>query len=272
MPPPIGKHSKSSISIGTRSTDDRLDEISAQVGNLITKPEMDKRMTRFTERLEDKFEKLQNDLKRENRELIEVLEGRIFDLEKDNISLRKTVTELQDRYTELQKSQQWSEEKYNDLEQHGRKNSIRIFGLEDTSEKETVQECKEKVVSLVNSKLKVALRGDEIDITHRLGKFVHGKKRNVIVKFTHRTKKHEILRARKILKGTGISVFEDLTKYNQDRLKEAYHVNCVQNSYSIDGKLFVILKDGRKRRLLYDTPLTEEFLLRDENFTRTRVG
>ncbi|XP_033727646.1 uncharacterized protein LOC117316976 [Pecten maximus] len=231
---------------------------------------MDKKVQRITDSMEQKFHKLKEDIKRENRELIDTFEGRIYDLEKENENLREHVGNLENACLELQDSQKRMCERFNDLEQHGRKNSIRIFGLKDTSEKETVEECKEKVVKLVNTKLNVGLRGEDIDVTHRLGKFVNGKNRNVIVKFTHRTKKHEIMKEKRMLKGSGITIFEDLTKFNQDRLKEAYRLNSVKNSYSIDGKLFVILKDGRKRRLSYDMPLNDEFLMKDEHFRRTK--
>lgn len=57
----------------------------------------------------------------------------------------------------------------NDLEQRGRANSIRIMGLEDNKEKETVQESKGNIVKLVSNRLGVHLEPRDIDIAHRLG-------------------------------------------------------------------------------------------------------
>lgn len=113
------------------------------------------------------------------------------------------------------------------LEQHGRKDSIRIVGMEDTSERESVEECVQKVVDLLNDKLDVGLCKDDINIAHRLGKFRRNKPRNVIVKLTRRRTNHDILHKRRKLKNTGYVIFEDFTKINLQILKEAYQLSSV---------------------------------------------
>lgn len=120
------------------------------------------------------------------------------------------------------------------------------------------------------------LQSCDIDIAHRLGTFDSTKKttRAVIAKFTHRRKKHEILRARTVLKNSQYTVSEDLTKVNQDTLRRAYGLECVQNTFSTDGKLFAVLKvknnnDKNKiRRIVPNTPLDEDYLLDDSNFIK----
>ena len=106
----------------------------------------------------------------------------------------------------------------------------------------------------------------DIDIAHRLGRYSRDKPRGVIVKLVHRSKKHEIVRARRKLKGTRYTVFEDLTKVNQECLRQAYKLKCVKNSYSVDRKLYVVLNNDKKRRLLHDVPIDEAFLMNDANF------
>ncbi|XP_069109835.1 uncharacterized protein [Argopecten irradians] len=204
-----------------------------------------------------------NDVRDENRELVEELRGRVFDLESENEKLRQTIGNLESEVCNLQGSHIT---RLNDLEQHGRKNSLRIHGLEDISVSENVEECVDKIVKFVSSKLNVDISSGDIDIAHRLGKFNRDRPRNVIVKFTHRRKKIEIIRARSKLKKTRYTIFEDLTKINQQILKDAYRLQCVKHSFSTDGKLFAILHDGRKRRLQVGTPLTDEFLMKDSNF------
>ncbi|XP_060081921.1 sialoadhesin-like [Ylistrum balloti] len=151
-----------------------------------------------------------------------------------------------------------------------RKNSLRIAGLEDISPKVTAEECVEKIVTFVNDKLNVSLCSEDIDVAHRLGKFSKTKPRNVIVKFVRRRKRHQIIKSRRKLKGTGYTVSEDLTRLNQQKVRDAYSLDYVKNSYSLDGKLFVVLDNGVKRCISIDTPLYEDFLKCDENFGRTR--
>lgn len=106
----------------------------------------------------------------------------------------------------------------NDLEQHGWKNSLRIVGMEHNTERETVEECIDKVVVLVSKTLDVRLEIRDIDIAHRLGKFKKNKPRTIIVKFTHRTKKAEIIRGRRKLKGSEIVIFGVRTRRNCQKL------------------------------------------------------
>ncbi|XP_069106822.1 protein unc-13 homolog C-like [Argopecten irradians] len=243
---------------------DRLDIVCRKLDNFATKEFLNSVIANMKE-------ELQTQIHRENEELVNSLKGRINSLETENEELKDKLCLLEQRQADSDEIISDLEERYNDLEQHGRKNSIRINGLQDNSDKESVEECVKKVVELVNTKLNVPLQPHDIDIAHRLGKFDNARKRSIIVKFTHRRKKHEITRSRRKLKGSGITIFEDLTKTNQQRLKDAFKVDCVQNSYSVDGKLYVILKNGKKRRLFPDTKLTNQFLENDANFNYRRI-
>ncbi|OWF56252.1 Protein unc-13-like C [Mizuhopecten yessoensis] len=237
-----------------RTVEDRLDEL---LSSMLTREYLDRKITQLKE-----------DICAENKEITDRLEGRIHDLETDNEDLRKTVESLEGEIGRLHAARGKADNKLNDLEQHGRKDSLRIMGLEDTSEKESVEECVEKIVEFVTDKLSVNLTRNDINIAHRLGNFNRAKPRSVIVKFTTRRMKHEIIRARRKLKNTRYVIFEDLTRDNQQILKDAFQLECVKNTYSVDGKLFAVLMNGRKRRLFMDTPLDTGYLMNDGNFRR----
>ncbi|XP_069132016.1 uncharacterized protein [Argopecten irradians] len=257
------RYKKHSLSKSTdTSVAEKLEQLSVKLENSITKEYMDG----IVSKLKDD---IQTEIQRQNEELVNTLKVRINYLESENEELKEKVSLLEQRESDSEDTICELESKFNDLEQQGRKNSVRIFGLTDPSVKESAEECVKRVVEFSNSKLKVPLRTEDIDIAHRLGKFDQSKKRAVIVKFTHRTKKFEIIKSRRILRNSGITVSEDLTRINQQRLSEAFRLNSVQNSYSIDGKLFVVLKNGKKRRLLYDTKLTDSYLENDANFKYT---
>ncbi|XP_021372694.1 uncharacterized protein LOC110462821 [Mizuhopecten yessoensis] len=237
-----GPHSGrlSDISRGKMSTDEKLDNIYVILSTL-------------KEDIHSQMIILREDIKKENRELVERLESRVFDLEEQNDDLKQTVSKLEQHLGESEDRQCEQDNKLNDLEQHGRKNTIRIVGLEDSNKNETVEECVEKIVKFVYDKLNVTIVEADIDIAHRLGVYQRGKPRNIICKFTHRRRKFEIIKQRKLLKGTRCYIMEDLTRINQQRLKEAFELRCVERSWSTDGKLFVLLKNGRKRRILNTT-------------------
>jgi hypothetical protein len=62
---------------------------------------------------------------------------------------------------------------------------------------------------------KLKLEIDDIEVGHRLGKQDDKKPRQIIVQFSSRGTKVDILKNRKLLKGSGIYVNEDLTRLNQ---------------------------------------------------------
>ena len=233
----------------------KLEEILKKMDSLPTREYLDRQMQR-----------MKQEIRNENKQIIEKLEGKMFDLEAKNTEFRQAVGNLEYRIEELLDPLKNADVRLNDLEQYGRRNSIRISGLADDNSKENVEECVTRVVDLVNNKLNVSLDQSDIDTAHRLGKFNQSRPRNTIVKLVHRRKKSEIIRARRQLKNSKITIFDDLTKANQRKLKEAYELECVKNSFSVDGKLFVILKNNKKRRISIQTPLKEDFLLSDINF------
>ena len=91
------------------------------------------------------------------------------------------------------------------------------------------------------------ISGYDIDIAHRLGKFEENKIRPVIVKFIQRQLKITVLRNTKKLKGTNLSINEDLTQLNQKvlssvRLKAK---DKVEKGWSYEGKIYAKLKSGK---------------------------
>ena len=101
----------------------------------------------------------------------------------------------------------------NELGQYSRRNNIRIDGLSDNGN-EDAETTTNIVIDLLNKNIKdLNLNRSDIDTAHRLGK-VKGGKRQVIVKFVSRLTRDIVMRGKKIFKGTGIYINEDLTVLN----------------------------------------------------------
>ena len=140
-----------------------------------------------------------------------------------------------------------------DLEQHGRKGSIRVFGLPE----DTPGQVDEKIMTLVNEHLKVRppIALEDVEMAHRLGKppeqtvvlesdqaasQTRPTTRAVIVRFASRRTKSRVMKEKKNLKtnpfmranGTPASVYltDDLTKR---RAQLAYQVRQLKR----EGKL-----------------------------------
>jgi len=197
------------------------------------------------------------------------MESRIYDLEVENDLLRQKVLSLEqnneDGISADDKTIRNLNSKINDLEQQGRKNSVRLFGLANPDRRETTEQCVKKIVDVVNKAVKVNITPSDIDIAHRLGRFNTHKPRAVICKFTHRRTKFEVLRNRKNLKGTRMAISEDLTTENNNLLIKVKRMTCVKSAWTIDGKIWALLSNDKKIRITHDISLNEGSLLESSN-------
>ena len=92
------------------------------------------------------------------------------------------------------------------LEDRNRRNNLRIDGIKET-DKETWNECEEKVLSILEKKLGV--NNVIIERAHRMGKRQNDRPRTIIFKLLNYKDKERILRQTKRLKSTGIDINED---------------------------------------------------------------
>jgi len=146
---------------------------------------------------------------------MEVLEGDVHNKALENTALKKEIgnlkrqietkdEELQNMKTKHERASLDIAEKLNDQEQYSRTNSIRITTIPEDDPKETALQTADKVVKNLNKYLKLNLSSDDIDISHRLGKYKpEGRGRAVIVKFVQRTTKQAVMSNRKHLKKHG---------------------------------------------------------------------
>lgn len=167
-------------------------------------------------------------------------------LKADNTSLKEKNRDLTEKINDAMYGRKVNEMKNNDLEQYTRRNSVRIYGLEDPKNKEEPDETAVKVIQTLNDKLHIRVDVRDIDIAHRMGAFRADGNRPVICKFVSRMLKTRIIRERRKLKGTKIVIRDDLTLKNQKLLEETSAVSNVKSVWSDNGKIIALLDTGRK--------------------------
>lgn len=158
-------------------------------------------------------------------------------LEKEMTKMREDMVQLQGeivkRDKEIRNLKCTVEMKLDEREQYSRRNNLRIFGIKENNDEKT-----DEIVLGVAEKLGVKLDIYSIDRSHRIGK--KGKyPRPIIVKFISYAIRSELFTRKKKLKGSGITLREDLTKPRFTLLKRAivaYTDRCVWTS---DGVIMV---------------------------------
>jgi hypothetical protein len=134
------------------------------------------------------------------------------------------------------------DKKADEQEQYSRRNSLRLFGVAER-EKENLDAI---VTGLCCNKLKTKVTMDDIDRCHRVGRASEGRPRAIIVKFVSYRKRAEVFRAKRSLRGSKITMREDLTSSRLKLLKIAIEKFGLKQVWTADGKVVVLAKDGKK--------------------------
>lgn len=128
------------------------------------------------------------------------------------------------------------ENQLENLEQASKNNCIRVCGME-IGEKEDVPSA---VASFIKNKLKIPCTLQDLDfafVVNSKGDKKQGDRSVVLVRFVSNIKKKTVSAAKKILKDSGVAIFEDLTKKKYSMLVAAKQ-KYGKNTWSWDGKIF----------------------------------
>lgn len=140
--------------------------------------------------------------------------------------------------------------KIDNLEMYGRRSNIRVFGIQEQDN----EDCCKLLQTHLYGKLGIELHPNAIDRCHRVGPIRQAgrggptRPRAIIVKFTRTCFRNEVISRKKILKNTGVVVYEDLTKNKMDLLKEAGQAFGSRNVWSKEGVIW-IAKDNTRHRI-----------------------
>ena len=165
-------------------------------------------------------------LKQETRLIRDMLNDVIL----NNRSLKKNIQSLTDENKYLHDSLYDMEVHYNNLNQYTRRNNIEITNI---SEKITQRSLEEYVLKVMKS-LDVNIVSYDLVAVHRLGKFVVGKNRNVIVRFVNRKNAFTCLR--------------NLKKLNSSNTPEYRKLYIVENLCPSYRKIFNYLYKMKKEQ------------------------
>ena len=149
--------------------------------------------------IEEKMDKNQLCLTQKIVEEVGRLRFEVFELSRLNDSLTERLHKserkceaLQEDVTTLRNRLDVERERRNDLEQYGRRENLRFVKLGPDSSSETTTQCEDKVLAIINEKLKLRhITKQHISVAHRVGQFSKGYQRQVIVRFVSRRHRME---------------------------------------------------------------------------------
>ena len=182
------------------------------------------------------------------------IRGEIHELKVEKDNLKQAVDELRSeneflhsKIGELETKIDIALKQSHHNSQYSRRNNLRFFGVKENAGENVFA----TIVDLVKNKLNVTdFSMMEIDAAHRLGvqdsKQQNPKPRAIIVRFVRRTMRDKIIKNRKLLAKTRMSITEDLTKQNAQLMYAAKNHDAVESVWSSEGRIMICVKGSKK--------------------------
>ena len=195
---------------------------------------------------------------------IELLKNTQSAFETENLQLKATVSDLENKLDGLMKkvndqsilisqqkvqiteALQWA----NKNEQYSRRNNLKIHGLKV----EDKTSYRLAVSNMLNNKLGIHLKENDILVAHpvasRRPRQAEGDSPSppIIVSFSAEAKdrRYEAIARRKQLKNTGIVVYEDLTQLNLKLINRLKSHQEIKAAFSLNGKIIGVTNTDKK--------------------------
>lgn len=177
-----------------------------------------------------------NALRKELNDHVKKTEAKCTAMERD---LEETKTQIKNQKISITKN----ENEINDLEQYSRRSHLRVRGWKVRSGE--TDKC--AVVRLLREKLSMKdIAVTDLDAAHPLPHSNKNTPPPLIVRFHRRDHRDAALIARKKLKGSGITITEDLTRKNQELLRKLNESPDFTAAWSWMGKILAVRKGESK--------------------------
>ncbi|CAG9823863.1 unnamed protein product [Phaedon cochleariae] len=182
-----------------------------------------------------------------------VTEAVVKTMEKKLSQLEVAVADLQNNYTELksdyenkmetmetkirqlESQKNKTEENMDRMDQESRRTNLRIFSFKENQQENT----REEVIKLLNSKMALNLTTRDIELCYRVGKRIDNKNRGIFLKLKSYETKEGIYSKKKLLKGTGVAIREDLTSVRVEVLNTCIEKFGLKNVWTGNGKIYL---------------------------------
>lgn len=130
------------------------------------------------------------------------------------------------------------------LEQYSRRNCLLVHGIAE----ERNEDCEQVLLKLFTEKMNVTgVERRDFDRAHRLGVMKPNRARPIIIKFVSYGPRRAIFAAKKALKGTKITITEQLTKERMKVLSAARARIGVTQVWTQDGTIIALVNDTKYR-------------------------
>lgn len=187
------------------------------------------------------FEKKLNELE----ESVASLKIEINNIKRENINKLK---QLEEYVADNNRIKSFDVQRLDQIDQGNRSTGLRIFNMDEKPAEET----KTELIKLINTKMDINIKPDDIEACFRVGTKKKQERRGIYLKLSSLPIKQIIYANKKMLKGTGIVIKEDLTKARLDLVNQIAEKIGLKNVWTQNGKIFVFINDRKQLINTYD--------------------
>lgn len=155
------------------------------------------------------------------------------------IKLLKSTTEISEKEPLNDERIQYKQ-KIDNLEQRSKNNNIRLMGLKEENNENTL----DMVKHLLEQKFKMNVDDGDITAAYRVSQNTAERPKHIIIMFKDNQTKNKIFRVKKMLKGSNIVMKEDLTNERLKLVKEASDKYGYKNVWTFNGIIFAKTENG----------------------------
>ncbi|KAI5728665.1 hypothetical protein M8J77_019255 [Diaphorina citri] len=189
------------------------------------------------EKILEELKKIREDFNVEQQETRKLIEERFSTEQAEKIKINEKLDKQDSRI--------------NKLEKEARKRNVIIYGMNEGPH-ESFMDLKSKINWILNVKMELGIRGEEIDEFFRLGKKNEEKRnRPIIVKMISSWRKSEIMMSKRKLIGTKIFIENDLSEEEilekRNMIAEMKNLKAKGHEAYIKGKSLVVNMDKYKK-------------------------
>nr|CAH7724987.1 unnamed protein product [Callosobruchus chinensis] len=158
-----------------------------------------------------------------------------------NLKNNTIIKDLKDETAILRTENEHLMRKVDELDQGARLKNIRIFKLKETDNEILIN----KVTELFQSKMGIRANNEDILSCTRIGKKAGNKTRGILLELANISLKNKIYEKKKLLKGSGVVIKEDLTGNLLKLMELAIEKNSLRNVWSHRGNVYVYKNNKR---------------------------
>ncbi|XP_074026905.1 uncharacterized protein [Leptinotarsa decemlineata] len=162
--------------------------------------------------------------------------------EAENEQLKDKVEKFDQEIKEVVKKTNIHEEKLDFMDQNTRLSNLRVFNLNERQE-----DTRNEIKILFQSKMAITLRDEDINLCYRIGKKIDEKPRGIFIKLRTLDLKPNIYSKKRLLKGTGVVIREDLKEARVQLLNDSIEKIGLKNVWTENGKIYINLNNKVSR-------------------------